>query len=138
MPTITFPTHIRSVRDDEYEAVGHLHAAAVQSDPMLQLIYANVDPDEDLQAALWMDEAKATVAKGDGTVVVMERTDTNEIIGLAWWRKFSDADPPLYPDTFPKGTNITEFESKERPVTTWLEGLVKKHREFLCKHEWPL
>jgi ribosomal protein S18 acetylase RimI-like enzyme len=126
-----FPTTIRNIRDDEYETIGRLHAEAVVPDAMIQLIWAKVDPKDKFQW-LWIEGAKAGVAKGNSAVIVMERSDTNEIIGVAWTRTYTLADPPAYPDAFPQGFNIKEFDAKEKPALAWLRGLAE-FGSFLCK-----
>lgn len=131
MSSNAFPTIIRNIRDDEYETIGRLHAEAMVPDAMIQLIWGEVDPEDKFQW-LWIDGAKDRGAKGDSTVIVMERTDTSEIIGVAWTRKYTLADPPTYPDAIPKGINIKEFDTKEKPALAWLQGLAE-FGPFLCK-----
>lgn len=123
---------IRNARDDEYESLGRLHAATFASDPMIQLLCSQVDPDVLLQWG-WIDGAKASVANGDDTVLVIERTDTSEVIGLATYRKHSRTSQSKYStDDFPKGYNVAEFDKKEKPIFDWIRGLTETYGEVLC------
>jgi hypothetical protein len=131
MSSTDLPTIIRNARDDEYESLGRLNAAAFASDPMVQLLCSQVDPDVMLQWG-WIDGAKSSVAKGDDTVLVIERIDTNEVIGLASYRKQTRANQSEYStDDFPKGYNIAEFDKKERRAFNWIRGLTETYGEVL-------
>lgn len=130
----TFPTIIRTARDEDYESIGRIYTAAFLDDPMTQLLSSQVDG-EDLFNWIWINGAKAEVAKGVSNVFVVERTDMKEVIGLAWIKKYSRTDPPKHEteDSFPKGFNITEWYKKENPGLEWLHSLVEKYGEFLGK-----
>jgi hypothetical protein len=128
----TFPTIIRNARDDEYETLGRIHAAATGADPLIKLICSQVDPDVLLQWN-WIDGAKASVASGDATVLVLERADTKEVIGLASHTVFSPAKPPGYPTSLPEGYNIAVDEETEKPAIAWARGLIETYGQVLCK-----
>lgn len=133
MPSHAFPIIFRHAKDDEYETIGRLHDAAFAPDPMIQLVWSGVDPDVELQWQ-WLDGVKAQVAKGDESVIVMERTDTGELVGSCWYRRYSRAKPPRYPDALPEGVNVLEFDKMERSTVAWLGSLTDKYGEFLCAY----
>lgn len=127
-----FPITIRNAKDNEYETLGRIHAAATGPDPMIKLICSQVDPDAMLQWN-WIDGAKASVASGNATVLTLERTDTKELIGLASHTVFSPAKPPRYPTSFPEGYNIAVDEETEKPAIAWARGLIETYGQVLCK-----
>lgn len=127
------PTIIRNAKDDEYGSLGRFHASAFASDPMIQLISSKVDPEEKVQR-IWIRGAKTAIAKGHDTMLVTERTDSAEIIGLAWYTKVNQDNPPTYPKTFAKGLNVVEYEKKEKRVYEWEQGLLSKYGEYLCMY----
>jgi hypothetical protein len=133
MRTSTFPTIIRNSRDDDFETAGRLDAAAVASDAMIQLLTSEVSPNDMLQWA-WIDGAKASVAKGDLTVLVLERTDTQEMIGIASYTTFNRARQPQPSKDFPKGYNVADYNNKELPAITWARSLTEKYGEVLCTY----
>lgn len=133
MPENDFPTVIiRDARDDDYENIGRLHYAAFDPDPMIKLVWSQVDPDVALQW-IWIDGAKAQVETAGEKVVVLERTDTKEVVGACWYRKYSSVKPPQYPDSLPKGLNVAEFDKMEKRVVLWLQTLVEQYGEFICE-----
>lgn len=133
MPSNTFPTIIRNARDEDYESIGRVYTAAFLDDPMDQHLSSQVDGEE-LFNWIWIEGAKVEVAKGVSNVLVVERTETKEVIGLAWLKKYSRANPPKHGDSFPKGFNIMECYKKENPAQEWLHSLIEKYEEFLGKY----
>lgn len=132
MSAIAPPFTIRNARDDEYKTLGRLHATAFANDPMYNLFWSSVDPDVVL-SWVWDERATAGVAKGDDIVLVIEHTNTN-IIGLAWYKKYSWANQPRLPEQVPDGFNLSEYRKKEVPMQKWLRGLVEQYGEFLCTY----
>jgi hypothetical protein len=129
---MSFSTIIRNARDDEYQTVGRLHAAAFATDPMIQLMCSQVDPDTLLQ---WRS-GKSNVVTENDTVIVMERIDSSEIIGFASYRLYSRANPPKPKalESHPKGFNVKEYDKQGIPKLSWLQGLTEKYGEVLCTY----
>lgn len=101
---------------------------------MYNLFWSTVDPDVVLQW-VWGARAKASVDKGTDTVLVMVRDDTKEIVGLAWYKKYSRVNPPKFVDlVFPEGFNLAAYKEKEGPMQKWLRELTEKFGEFLCQY----
>lgn len=128
-----FPTQTRNAREDEYDAIGQLHASAFSSCQRYQERFSGIHPDDVLQWC-WIQGAKQSVAKGSGTVLVMERTDTQELVGLIWYRKINQANPPNIPQ-YPKGCDEGNQERNDKwsiPRRNWLSALLKKYGEFIC------
>lgn len=88
---MSFPTIIRNARDDESETLGRLHPAAFATDPMIQLMCSQVDPDVLLQ---WRS-SKASVKTGNDTVDVIERIDIKQIIGFHFVHKVQSYGPSI-------------------------------------------
>lgn len=78
------PTTIRIAKDHEFETIGRLHASAFADDTMYNILFHKVDASTTLKFD-WIDGAKAGVEKGYDTVLVLERTDSGEILGEAWF-----------------------------------------------------
>jgi hypothetical protein len=123
--------NIRNARDDEYEIIGRIHAEAVGSNPLVHLLSSQVSPDVLLQWN-WIDGAKASVARGDATVLVLERVDTNELMGLASYTVFDRRRQPQNPKNYPEGFNVAVSEERERPVMAWVREITEKYAEIVC------
>ncbi|KAJ9102069.1 hypothetical protein QFC20_005078 [Naganishia adeliensis] len=136
MSPMSFPTIIRNARDDESETLGHLHAAAFATDPMIQLMCSQVDLDVLLQ---WRS-SEASVKTGNDTVDDIERINIKQIIGFISYTKYSRADPPLpkIAEQYPKGFNVKEFDKQGIPKLSWLRGLTEKYDESLYIREFVI
>lgn len=128
----TIPVTIRGAKDSEFETIGRIHAAAFAKDPMYNLFWSTVDPSIVLQW-VWGARASASVEKGNDTVLVMERDDTKEIVGMGWYKTYSLDNPPTFVDLVPPaGFNLQEYTKKEVPMQKWLRELTDTYKEFLC------
>lgn len=123
--------NIRNAREDEYAIIGRIHAEAVGSDPLVQLLSSQVDQDVLLQWS-WIEGAKASATRGDATVLVLERVDTNELVGLASYTVYDRAKQPQNPKSYPEGFNVAVSEERETPVMAWVRELTEKYAEVLC------
>lgn len=134
MTSEALPTTIRVAKDDEFEAIGKLSALAFADDKMDNNLFENVDPCATLKIN-WVDGAKAKVAKGHDTVLVVEKTGSGEIIGEAWFCKLSKVNQPMPPrDLFPEGFSKSEDKYKIAvPRFHWQNELMDKYGEFMCK-----
>jgi hypothetical protein len=128
-----FPTQIREARDDQFEAIGRLHASALAPCQRYQERFSGIAP-ADILNWCWMQGAQGSVAKGSGTVLVIERTDTKELLGVVWYRKINQANPPNIPQ-YPKGSDENNQERNDKWSKSrfnWLSALLEKYGEFIC------
>lgn len=133
MSATAFPTTIRVARDDEFETIGKVHASAFADDTMYNMLFDKVDPAVTLQFN-WIEGAKVEVARGYDTVLVLERTDTGEVIGEAWFYKFTKDNQPLPPsDAYPEGFNKVEDNKMAIPRYKFQQELMEKYSEFMCE-----
>lgn len=126
------PTIIRAARDDEFTTIGKVDALACADNAMYQILWGKLDPAITSQFK-WIDGAKADVAKGHHTVLVLERADNGEIAGLAWFWKYSKENPPMPPSgEYPDGFNNSENEKLAFPRFHFEQELMDKWGEFIC------
>jgi hypothetical protein len=99
---------------------------------MYNLFWSTVEPSVVLDW-VWGARAKANVERGTDTVLVMQRDETGEIVGVAWYKKYSQIDPPTFVElVVPEGFNLEEYTKKEIPMQKWLRGITDTYGEFLC------
>jgi hypothetical protein len=134
MPAVDFPTIIRDARLDEFETIGALDRAcfSINTDRYWQLVFSQIDPDTWLKW-LWIDGARNGVVNGHDRVLVVERTDTYEIVGHAWYRVYSEDNPPSIPASFPEGLHEVEEAKVNMHRYHWLQQLVKEYGKIICK-----
>lgn len=137
MSANNLPAIIRNAKLGEYETIGKLDRECyINTDRHWRLVCGMVDPATWLQW-LWIDGAKKGVLEGHDKVLVLERTDTSEIIGVAWYRVYSEANPPSQPVSFPEGMNTVEDKIVNDSRNRWLENLVQEHGKILFKLSRP-
>jgi hypothetical protein len=95
MSGTALPLNIRNARSNEFDAIAKVQASALANSDIYKTLYGNVDPLV-AQQWLWNDVIATAVAKGHNTVLVIERTDTNEILGVAWIVRFSEENRPVF------------------------------------------
>lgn len=128
---MSVPIIVREARDDEYEAIGQLHASTFASDPTYVKRFEGMNARTVLQW-LWHGRAKASVEQGHGTVVVVERTDRKELVGVAWYWKMGESNPPRLP-AYPAGSRQASTNQKSAPYIEWMKDLVTRYVQIICK-----
>lgn len=132
------PLTIRKAKDDEFDVIGKLHASAFAENPVYNILFSKMGPSVALQW-LWIDGAKQWMAKGLDTVLVLERTDTGEMVGVARYNKYNDGfKPALWDDSevlYPEGFNKEENSRMAVPIVHWQQELMAKYGQFLCKDQ---
>ncbi|KAJ9103787.1 hypothetical protein QFC21_002249 [Naganishia friedmannii] len=93
---------------------------------MFQLLASQVEPEE-LRQWIWEDGAKADVAGGGGKVLVVEKPDSKEVIGVAWFTTYTPNNPPRVPPVYPRGYNVVEAEKIIIPRVAWLINVVETY-----------
>jgi hypothetical protein len=127
------PTIVRAARHDEFETIGKLHASAFADAEMIKIIYGKVDTATTLEHS-WMEGTKAGIAKGHGPILVLERTDTGELIGDAWMIKYSRDYRPASPSgASSRGVDKAEQDKIGIPLYHFQQELVEKFGEFFCE-----
>lgn len=134
MLAFDFPIIIRDAKIDEFETIGNLDRACfVNSDRYWQLVFSHMDPLTWLEW-LWIDGARKGVVDGHDRVLVIERTDTKEIIGHAWYCVYNEVNRPSMPASYPEGLNKLEPTRIAFPRFQWLKQLVKEYRKIMCPY----
>lgn len=127
----TFPIKIRGAVASQYETIGKLHALAFADGPMYNLLHSAIPADVVLQW-IWIDGALAGVRKGYDRVMILERDDTKEIIGLAWFYEYNKENSPiLLPESWPEGFNKVEDIKMAKPRYEWQMELLQKYGEYI-------
>jgi hypothetical protein len=127
-----FHVMVRRANIGEFDNLGRLFAEAFASDSVVRMLYAKADPDA-LRKWYWMGGAKETVEHGTGTVVVAEQEGTGDVVGLAWFVKMNQSNPPGVPASFPAGYNLTESAKMRGPRHKWQKDLLARYGEYLCE-----
>lgn len=134
----SLPLAVRKAKDEfhEFQIIGNIHAAAFADNPIYNLLFSKMQPSVALRW-LWIDNAKQWAAKGVDTVLVLERPDTNEIVGLARYNKYDEAfKPQLWDDAgvvYPDGFDNEESMRMAVPLLKWQKDLMDSYGGFLCK-----
>jgi GNAT superfamily N-acetyltransferase len=128
----TFPIKIRDAVASKYETVGKLHALAFAHDMMYRRLYTAIPADALLQW-MWIDGALTGVRMGQDRVLVLEREDTKDIIGLAWLHEYSrENEPILLPESWCKGLNKEVVVQIAQPRHEWQMEVLQKYGDYLC------
>lgn len=85
MSISSYQLNIRTASLDELDIIGKVHASAFSDNQMYGVLFKDVDPDV-WQRWIW-DTAAKGVEEGHGAVLILERSDTKEIIGVAWFHQ---------------------------------------------------
>jgi hypothetical protein len=128
MSTSSFHLTIRNADPEDFEMLGKLYMSATETDEP-----DNLDPNI-AQDQLWIDIAKPRVANGQDTMLVLERADTKEIIGLAWFRNITQNHNPApgTPGSSPQGFKTDAKLSAGR--VEWQKELSRDFGEFICEY----
>jgi GNAT superfamily N-acetyltransferase len=127
------PYIIREARADEYNPIGKLHASAFATDPTYHKRFEGLDAATILQW-LWLGRAKSSVDQGFGNVLVVEHTGTKELVGVAWYWRMSERNPPRLP-TYPAGGRQASLGHKSAPYIEWMKELVKLYGDIFCTYQ---
>jgi GNAT superfamily N-acetyltransferase len=128
----TFPIKIRDAVASKYETVGKLHALALAHDSMYRRLYSAI-PADILSQWMWIDGALTGVRMGQDRVLILEREDTKEIIGLAWLHEYSMANEPIIlPESWCKGLNKEVVVQIAQPRYEWQMEVLQKNGDYLC------
>jgi hypothetical protein len=131
------PTIIRAAKDDEFTTIAKVDALACADNEMYDILWGKLDPAITSQFK-WIDGAKVGVAKGHDTVLVLESEENGEILGLAWFWKYSKRNPPMPPsDKYPEGFNKTESDKLSFPRYHFEQELMDKWGDFICESQYP-
>jgi hypothetical protein len=125
--------NIRNARSNEFDAIAKMQASALANSDIYKTLYGNVDPLV-AQQWLWNDVISTAVAKGHNSVLVIERTDTSEILGVAWIVRFSKENRPVVPSGWaPEGFNREEQLKLMVPKVAWQNELLEKYGQYYCE-----
>lgn len=128
------PYTIRSAKLKRLATIGRLHWSAMASNAAWQLIHANVEYSDWLHWTWEGAEAIAPVLAERDTVLVIERSDTGEVIGFTKYRRYSKAYPPTMPKSFPMGFNEEENAKLAIPGLEWQKTILEQYGEFLREY----
>lgn len=112
--------------------VARLHHAAMSSDPEFHLFTSKVDE------AIWLrwmsGQFKETVDGGYDSLLVVEQTDTKELLGFALSKRRTRQNrPTLHNCQFPNGFNEKELIHISMSGVAFQEEFLSKYDDFICK-----
>jgi hypothetical protein len=126
------PITIRPIKDGEFDEAVRLYRAAINPSRTMQLLICDVEPSEWLQFAV--KRFKSAANDRYASVIVAQRQDTQELVGVALTERYSTANRPTLPSCqFPAGYNQKEFEKIIVPEVQFQEECLAKYGGFVCK-----
>lgn len=139
MPTSSLELNIRNARPEDFESLGKLYASTSATDDLDNFLFENVGP-EVCRGRLWIDDVSRQIAKDQDSLLVLECSRTQEVIGLAWVGRIKhdpDAAPGNTPEmagSSPKGLNTEEGKKLSAGKAKWQKELLTAYHELMC--EW--
>lgn len=134
MSTSNLQLNIRNAKSEDFPVIGKLNASALAGNQFHQTVMGKVDPEVTLKWE-WIDTAGPRVASGKDTLLVLERSDTKEIVGFVWFWKFSQEGKPVlasggwcpegFDDKVDMKISVARFE--------WQNDLLNEFGEFICE-----
>lgn len=128
LPVIT----IRPATSQEYLEVARVLYTAQIANPMIEHLLSKVEP------ATWFEfnagKMKKSIEERYSSLVVAQRTDTEEIVGVVWSERFNKDHWPQMPcGPFPKGYNQKERELIAEPELQFIEEIIAKYGDIVCE-----
>ncbi|KAJ9103788.1 hypothetical protein QFC21_002250 [Naganishia friedmannii] len=107
--TSSTPITIRPAKDDEYLEATRVLFAALISTPLFKHLVSKVDQ------SIWFEfsaaQIKQSVEEKYSSLLVAQRIDTGELVGVIWSERFNkDHQPKLPSCQFPEGFNRNDFD----------------------------
>lgn len=123
---------IRRARNDEYPEAALLYREAMSDNPLIQMFISKVDRSVWLK---WMSEQfQETVDGGYGSLLVAQRSDTGELVGLALLIRKTEKNRPTFPTCqFPEGFNEKELLQVNLSGVPFQEKFLAQYGDFICK-----
>lgn len=131
MAAFSRPLTIRQANIDDFINMGkRLHGA--RRSQIYNTLYGTADPDF-WQQRYWMDSAGGGVGKGQHNVLFLERADTKEIIGLAWFWRIDRECEPIHSGWSSKGFCNDEAWKVTLPQFFWQRELMATRHQYICE-----
>jgi hypothetical protein len=114
---------LRPIRDHEYEAIQQLYASCF---PEVQSMEA--------KAQRWLSIETVTddVKTGTGSVIVVEKKATGEVLGFAWYSTVAGRNYMKVPTTSPQNNASKSYESLTKMESDWKTELLGTYAKFIC------
>ncbi|KAJ9103789.1 hypothetical protein QFC21_002251 [Naganishia friedmannii] len=123
------PIIIRPIKDGEYIEAVRLYRAAIGPSPTMQCLISKVDPLEWKQFTA--RRFKLAADEESDSVLVAQRIDTAELVGVALTERYSKESRPTLPNCqFPEGYNQKEAEQIMIPEVQFQEECLAKYGAF--------
>jgi hypothetical protein len=134
MTTSNLPVNIRHANPDDFPAIGKLNASASGTNHLYQTLFANVDPEAALKWE-WIDTAQPRVTSGKDSLLILERSDTREMVEFVWCWQFDRERKPVLasgggsPEGFDDTLNTKISVARHK----WQNDMLDKFGQFMCK-----
>jgi hypothetical protein len=126
------PTIIRDTKPSDLKALARLYTSALASNESWQISYGGA-VSEAVQKWLWERVAAYRTANGIGTIRVLERPDTNEVIGVTWFTEAEEEDKGDFWGKIPEEFSEEELEKLVISTTRWYMELLQKHGNYISE-----
>jgi hypothetical protein len=126
------PIAIRPAKDEEYLEAARVLYAALITNPMINHLVSKVDQ------SIWFEfnagQMKESVEEGFSSILVAQRTDTGELVGVVWSERFNKDHMPTLPSClFPEGYKRKELDLILIPEVQFKEETLAKYGDVVCE-----
>jgi hypothetical protein len=135
MPTSPLELNIRNANPVDFESLGELYASTSATDDLDNFLFAKeVGPDV-CRGRLWIDDVSRQIAKDQDSLLVLECSKTQEVIGLAWIGKINQDQnaAPVMAGSSPQGFNVEEGKKLSAGKVKWQAELLTEYYELMCE-----
>jgi hypothetical protein len=126
------PKIIRDAKRSDLKALARLYTSALANNESWQIIYGGA-VSEGVQQWLWESVAAYRTANGIDTIRVLERLDTNEVIGVTWFTEAEEEDKGDFWGKIPEEFSEEELEKLVISTTRWYMELLQKHGNYISE-----
>jgi hypothetical protein len=115
---------LRPVRDHEYEAIQELYASCFPE---------NDSADDATKAQRWLslETIRDDVKNGNGSVIVVEKKATGEVLGFAWYSTVTGKNHTKVPTTSSQSAPKT-FGNLTEMKFDWKTELLRTYAKVIC------
>jgi hypothetical protein len=126
------PTVIRDAIPSDFKALAKLYTSALANNESWQIIGREVKP-EVAQEWLWDGVAGDRTSSRIDTIWVLERLDTNEVIGVIWFNEAKEEKKNEFWRVMLEGCNKEELKKLVVPIMRWYTELLQKHSDYISE-----
>jgi hypothetical protein len=116
---------LRPIRDHEYEATQEPYASCFPEDDL-------ADDPKKRQRWLSLETVREDVNNWKGSVIVVEKKATGEVLGFVWYSTVKGGSQGRYPTPAPQVNATGNFEKLNQMKMEWKTELSGSYGKFIC------